>query len=103
MNYRILQIKYIEDTKYAFRSYEYALKHGFTLSDYVEVYRGINSEKGSDNYILESLFVQFNLNRPDDFTGHSLSVSDIVVLEDKYYYCDSASWEEITFEGDTLK
>ena len=29
---------------------------------------------------LESIYTRFNVDRPADFTGHSLSVSDIVVL-----------------------
>ena len=30
--------------------------------------------------ILEGLYTRFNLNRPDDFHGHSLSVSDVIAL-----------------------
>ena len=48
---------------------------------------------------LESIFTEFNTNRPYDFYGHSLSVSDIVVLSDKgknnAYYCDKAGWEKV--------
>ena len=32
------------------------------------------------NTMLEELYAKFNVSRPDDFTGHSLSVSDIVAL-----------------------
>ena len=46
--------------------------------------------------ILEDLFRVFNVERPDDFQGHSLSVSDIVKLYDgtveEYWYCDSFGW-----------
>ncbi|MCD7817690.1 MAG: YodL domain-containing protein, partial [Lachnospiraceae bacterium] len=42
---------------------------------------------------LDDLFVQFNVFHPDDFTGHSLSVSDIVALKQdevvSCYYVDS--------------
>ena len=48
---------------------------------------------------LESIFTEFNTNRPYDFYGHSLSVSDIVVLSDKgknsAYYCDKTGWEKV--------
>ena len=41
----------------------------------------------------------FNLNRPGDFTGHSLSVSDIVALKQdgvvSYHYCDSIGFKEL--------
>lgn len=38
---------------------------------------------------LEALFEKFNHDRPEDFNGHSLSVSDVVVLEDKACYADA--------------
>ena len=44
--------------------------------------------------ILEEIFTLLNVNHPEDYTGHSLSVSDIVVLNDKKYYCDSYGWVE---------
>ena len=43
--------------------------------------------------ILEGLYTRFNLNRPDDFHGHSLSVSDVIALnlngKMECYYTDS--------------
>ncbi len=48
---------------------------------------------------LEGIFTKFNVDRPPDFTGHSLSVSDIVVIskngEDKAYYVDNIGFQEI--------
>lgn len=48
---------------------------------------------------LENLFEIFNRNRPADFTGHSLSVSDIVALKQdgvvSYHYCDSVGFQEL--------
>lgn len=42
---------------------------------------------------LEDIYRTFNLDRPADFTGHSLSVSDVVVLnrsgKEEAHYCDS--------------
>ena len=34
-----------------------------------------------NNEILEELFQMFNLSRPQDFEGHSLSVSDVIALK----------------------
>lgn len=42
---------------------------------------------------LEELFYVFNMEHPTDFKGHSLSVSDIVKINDKYYYCNSCGWK----------
>ena len=47
----------------------------------------------------EDAFRVFNLERPADFGGHSLSVSDIVAFRRDgmvaYHYCDSVGFEEI--------
>ncbi len=56
----------------------------------------------------EQVFQQFNLSRPADFTGHSLSVSDVIAYQSEdsaiAYYVDSASFvrlpeleEQLTF------
>ena len=48
---------------------------------------------------LENLFEMFNINRPGDFTGHSLSVSDIIALKQdgvvSYHYCDNVGFQEL--------
>ncbi|MFR3004328.1 MAG: YodL domain-containing protein [Blautia faecis] len=48
---------------------------------------------------LESVFEKFNLDRPEDFKGHSLSVSDIVAIRENgavsCYYCDSICFQEL--------
>lgn len=43
---------------------------------YELVYSGVLTANDS----LDSIYEKFNINHPEDFTGHSLSVSDIVVL-----------------------
>ena len=37
-------------------------------------------QKETQGATLEAIFEKFNLDHPEDFRGHSLSVSDIVVL-----------------------
>ena len=55
---------------------------------------------------LERVYAMFNLEQPDDFKGHSLSVSDVVrVLESPdvvpgAYFCDSFGFQEISFRSD---
>ncbi|MBN3031651.1 YodL domain-containing protein, partial [Ruthenibacterium lactatiformans] len=48
---------------------------------------------------LESIYTRFNVDRPADFTGHSLSVSDIVVLhqdgKNTAHYCDRVGFSEV--------
>ena len=48
---------------------------------------------------LEELYLTFNLKRPPDFRGHSLSVSDVVVLNRKgqagAFYVDRTGFKEL--------
>ncbi len=57
------------------------------------------------NTNLENLFHIFNEARPMDFTGHSLSVSDIIALkrdgEVSYHYCDSIGFKALPNFGNT--
>lgn len=70
---------------------------GVTESRYDLVYSGALSPALAANRtpkaILEGLYTRFNLNRPDDFRGHSLSVSDVIALnlngQTECYYTDS--------------
>ena len=47
----------------------------------------------------DKLYEKFNLQRPGDFGGHSMSVSDIVAIKQdgrvSYYYCDSFGFQEL--------
>lgn len=48
---------------------------------------------------LEDIYIQFNINHPQDFRGHSLSVSDIIVIhkgrQNTAYYVDSFGYREV--------
>lgn len=100
MQYSIFQIKDIEDCSYSFMPWSFAEKHDFKFTDYSFIYNGVINSNDPD-YILEKLFISFNVNRPEDFKGHSLSMSDLVELADEdgsisYYYCDSFGWVNVT-------
>ena len=49
--------------------------------------------------MLEGLYEKFNMDRPSDFHGHSLSVSDIVALKTagmvSFHYVDSIGFAEL--------
>lgn len=91
MKYEIWQLKNECHRDYGFMDYDWACKHGFKLSDYEKVYEGEIDASLTCQATAERLFEKFNIARPDDFKGHSLSVSDIVVLGDNKVklYCDS--------------
>ncbi len=66
--------------------------------DYELVYEGeVGEFRG--NVTLEAIYTQFNTNHPEGFRGHSLSVSDVVVIdidgERTAYYCDTAGFTEM--------
>lgn len=48
--------------------------------------------------ILDELYCEFNEEeKPESYRGHSLSISDIVVLNGVLYYCDDYTWVEIKY------
>ena len=83
-----------------FEGMEQLKRDGVQLNkdDYSLVYEGeIGEFRG--NVTLEALFAQFNTAHPADFTGHSLSVSDVIVIsvdgKDTAYFCDSFGFTEM--------
>lgn len=65
------------------------------------VYTGNLPEKDSrdTSQILEDLYVRFNLDHPEDFQGHSMSISDVVILKQNgrmtAWYTDSFGFEKL--------
>lgn len=96
--YEIYQLKHDEALHYhRFEPLDRLHQFGLEVSkdNYDLVYTADNKE----NLSLEDIFQKYNMDRPEDFKGHSLSVSDIVVMksegEDKAFYCDSFGFTEI--------
>lgn len=46
---------------------------------------------------LDDLYLKFNLDHPADYTGHSLSISDVVILrkDETAYYVDDMGFAEV--------
>ena len=82
---------------YAFMNMSFIESHGMQIKkeDYKLVYVG----ELLGNTSLDDIFERFNIDRPKDFRGHSLSVSDIVVLNDgekvTAHFVDSISFEQL--------
>ena len=82
---------------YRFMNLDFVKRHGMEVNcaDYELVYTAPLTE----NDTLEAIYERFNIQRPADFTGHSLSVSDVVVLNDggtvKAYYVDSIGFAKL--------
>lgn len=46
----------------------------------------------------------FDEETPEDFTGHSMSVSDIVETSDgKLWFCDSVGWREVEWSKEAMR
>ena len=95
MEYKIKQIKDLKNCDYAFEHYDWC-KDKINLNDYKIVYESvIIPNEGPIENTLDELFEIFNINRPKDFTGRSLSVSDIVELNGDDYFCDAFGWVKL--------
>ena len=95
--FTIYQLKRGEDLRdYRFEPYERLQAGGLSVdpANYEQVYTA-PLEPGMT---LETIYQRFNIDHPADFTGHSLSVSDVVVLHqdgtDTAHYCDSLGFQD---------
>lgn len=83
--------------EYRFMKMDYLERNGIKVekADYQMVYSG----RWEPSDTLEGLFERFNMERPQDFTGHSMSVSDVIAIKEagelKAYYVDSFSFREL--------
>ena len=81
----------------AFVSYAELEKTGRTADP--ENYKRVYTDTMKPGETLDSIYERFNLYHPADFRGHSLSVSDIIVLHqdgvDKAYYVDSFGFRQV--------
>lgn len=96
--FTIYQLKRGEELRaYRFEPYERLQAAGLSVdpANYEQIYTA-PLEPGMT---LGDIDVKFNLNHPADFTGHSLSVSDVVVLhqdgKDTAHYYDSIGFQDV--------
>ena len=101
--YAIYQLKRDDATAdIRFMNSEYLQKKGIEpqYENYELVYTGALNREGNQIEKLEDLYRIFNIEHPQDFTGHSLSISDIVALKQagvvSYHYVDSIGYKELT-------
>ena len=96
--FSIYQLRSGEETRdYRFEPYERLQAVGLAVerANYDLVYTAPLDEKTT----LEDIYRTFNIDHPADFKGHSLSVSDVVVLQrggqQTAHYCDSFGFQEV--------
>ena len=100
--YAIYQLKRDDaTTDIRFMNSDYLKSKGFEpqYENYELIYTGALTKDGSQMDKLEDLYRVFNIEHPQDFTGHSLSISDIVALKQagvvSYHYVDSVGYKEL--------
>lgn len=96
--FAIYQLKGGEDLRdYRFEPADRLKKNGLYVDreNYNRVYRG----RLKADETLEDIYERFNLNHPQDFRGHSLSVSDIVAVKSNgtiaAYYVDRVGFTRV--------
>ena len=101
--YAIYQLKRDSSTaELSFMNSEWLQAHSIEpkYENYELIYTGALTQDGSQIDKLEDLYLIFNIEHPQDFTGHSLSISDIVALKQagvvSYHYVDSIGYKELT-------
>jgi len=101
-SFAIYQLRHNDDTaQLRYMNSEYLEKKGLSIQkeNYTAVYAGDLDRRGDTQDKLNELYETFNIRRPDDFCGHSLSVSDIVALKKNgvvsCHYVDSWGFKEL--------
>ena len=97
-SFGIYQLKKGDELHYhRFEGLERLKKHGLSVEK--ENYELIYTAPLKAGQTLDDIFEEFNMFRPEDFKGHSLSVSDIVMIhkggENHVQYVDSFGFTEI--------
>ena len=97
-SFSIYQIKSGDETRdYRFEPYDrlQAMGRSVNRANYDLVY----TAPLDGTTTLEDIYRTFNIEQPADFKGHSLSVSDVVVLhqggKDTAHYCDSFGFQQV--------
>ena len=101
-SFAIYQLRDNDNTaQLRFMNAEYLEKKGLSIEkgNYAAVYAGGLDRRGDTQDRLDALYETFNIRRPEDFRGHSLSVSDIVALKQNgvvsCHYVDSRGFKAL--------
>ena len=94
--YRLYQLKKEHFRGKAFLGYEETKRwNGEPQKDWYDCVYEFDADRELSP---DDLYEKFNLFRPEDFKGHSLSVSDVVEMPDGVWYCDSFGWQELDWQ-----
>ena len=102
MKYKLYQIPFPKDgdekaeatyMNYCFKSLNRI--DGVKIERYEMVYEGEIPDEIVPVDALEMIYMKLNARHPAGYKTRSVSVSDIVFLNNQYYYCDSFGWKRV--------
>ena len=95
MNYNV-NIFQIDTNKASEKLFQPFNGEPIRMSDYKKVYTYTHKSNVRDEQkVLNEVYQMFNISHPEDFKGHSLSVSDIVQINGTPYYVDDYGFKKI--------
>lgn len=104
-NFKVYQLPVEHNAK--FMRLSFVKKHNIMpkLEDYQLVGESVIYPKADTSVytMLDDIYTTLNTCKCDWFHGHSLSMSDVVEIDGKYYYCDDYGWEEVFFYSKSIK
>ena len=104
INYSIYQIQHVDELDIRYNDIRYRMFANlgediqvvdFEKDNYKKIYNGNIESNRPTMEILDDLYEIFNTDHPRDFKGRSLSMSDIVYINNEYYHCQSCGWRKI--------
>jgi hypothetical protein len=99
INYKLYQIQKDKIRDFGFMGLDMMKNLNIKLdgANYVKTYEGeIEAESVDD--ALNTLFRKFNIDRPADFKYHSMSVGDIITIDNVNHFVDSFGFEAVEID-----
>lgn len=81
--------------EFGFTSWQQTIKASGRETVPRERYRMVWSETLDAWPDLDDIYERFNLEHPDHYAGRSLSISDLVEIDDELYFCDEYRWRRV--------
>ena len=100
--FALYQVKKEYTRNFGFNDYvsNRKLNGAFGNSIYQLAYEG----NVTDNITIDDLYRKFNIDRPEDFIGRSMSISDVILFDGEYFYCDDFGWKNlVSFTEDLVE
>ena len=102
---RNVKIYQTSERNLRFREYSEFITHTGYVSPFEFGYNMVYSDEIelslSDHRALDKVYVTFNTEHPENFTGRSLSVSDVISIDNEYYFVDGIGFKKIIAENET--